>query len=273
MRSLEDALAIITTDKPHPLLSVSDDCDDDWEPEEPALKPVAEEPVASALSESLGSLHIDGKGAARFFGPSGGSESAQGLESKVTSRHLPELDDAYLPQEVNICYQSFPFTPPGISPVTVQPMIEAFLPPIEHATYLCETFMEHLTWMFQIVTRQHMIKELIPAIYKQVHVSYGPHDLALMLIVLAIGTLVDLSLPPYSLEAQHYYRLSRAALALQSVLGEQSIVTIKVLHLTSIYHGMSGKESNLEQSYALLDLAGQVATRVSKIRLGPWLGG
>jgi len=31
----------------------------------------------------------------------------------------------------------------------------------------------------------------------------------------------------------------------------------------SIYYGMSGKESNLEQSYIMLDLAGQVAARVS----------
>ncbi|KAG6864818.1 hypothetical protein C0991_006939 [Blastosporella zonata] len=268
MHSLEDALAIIhasASDGPHPLLNIPTEHDED-EQEEPALKPVAEEHVASALSESLGSLHIDRKGTARFFGPSGGSESlllsAQGLESNVTPKPLPELDDAYLPEGINICYQSFPFTPSGILLATVQPMIEAFLPPIERAIYLCETFMEHLTWMFQIVTRQQVIKELIPAIYKQSRVSYGPHDLALMLIVLGIGTLVDLNLSPYSLEAQHYYRLSRAALALQPVLGQQSIVTIKVLHLTSIYHGMSGKESNLEQSYALLDLASQVALKI-----------
>ena len=31
----------------------------------------------------------------------------------------------------------------------------------------------------------------------------------------------------------------------------------------SIYYGMSGNESNLEQSYIMLDLAGQVAARVS----------
>lgn len=30
----------------------------------------------------------------------------------------------------------------------------------------------------------------------------------------------------------------------------------------SIYNGMSGKESNMEQTYVLLDLAGQVALRV-----------
>ncbi|KNZ81115.1 hypothetical protein J132_03107 [Termitomyces sp. J132] len=270
IRSLEDAIAIVqanTSEDPHPLLNYLDQ-GDEGEVEEPAPKPVTEQSDPSA--PSLGSLHVDGKGAARFFGPSGGSEvcesqSAHELEERLMSktiRSLPELDDAHLPQEIIICYRSFPFEPPGIIPSNVQTIIEAFLPPVEHATYLCETFMEHLTWMFQIVTRRQVIKELIPAIYKQTRVSYGPHDLALLLIVLGIGTLVDLNLPPYSLEAQHYYRLSQSAVALQPVLREQSVVTIKVLHLMSIYNGMSGKESNLELSYALLDLASQVAVRV-----------
>lgn len=82
--------------------------------------------------------------------------------------------------------------------------------------------------MFQIVSRQQMVNELIPAVYKRSLVSYGPHDLALMLIVLGIGSLVDLSMPPYNLEAQHYYRLALASIALQPVLGQQSLVTIKV---------------------------------------------
>jgi hypothetical protein len=158
-------------------------------------------------------------------------------------------------------------------------MIETFLPSIERAIILCDTFLEHLSWMFHIVSRQQMVNELIPAVYKQTRVSYGPHELALMLIVLGIGSLVDLNLQPYNLEAQHYYRLARASITLQPVLGQQSVVTIKVhsprhtdlfydfvalqvLHLMSIYNGMSGKESNLEQSYILLDLAGQVALRV-----------
>jgi hypothetical protein len=83
--------------------------------------------------------------------------------------------------------------------------------------------------MFHIVSRQQMVAELIPAVYKQSRVSYGPHDLALMLIVLGIGALVDLDLQPYNLEAQHYYRLARAAVTLQPVLGQQSVVTIKVV--------------------------------------------
>lgn len=82
--------------------------------------------------------------------------------------------------------------------------------------------------MFHIVSRHKLVNELIPIIYKQNPVEYGPHDLALLLIVLGIGSLVDLDLPPFNLEAQHYYRLAKATVATQSVLGSQSVVTVKV---------------------------------------------
>ncbi|KAJ2925292.1 hypothetical protein H1R20_g11802, partial [Candolleomyces eurysporus] len=116
--------------------------------------------------------------------------------------------------------------------------------------------------MFSIVSRQQLASELIPAIYKQVPARYGPHELALLFTVLAMGCLVDLSLPPYDLEAQHYYRLARATLALQPVLEDASVITVKALHLMSIYNGMSGQEENLQQSYALLDLASQAAVKI-----------
>ncbi|KAF8958939.1 hypothetical protein BDZ97DRAFT_1428180 [Flammula alnicola] len=271
MRSLEDALAIIhgsESDRPHPLLSSTEEVDEE---EGPQLKAVSEENTQSPLPlrEASGTLWLDGQGGSRFFGPSGGSESLL-MSSEVSSTSqsensgpsLQELDPSYLSPEINQCYQSFPFTPPNVVAASVQNMIESFLPSIDRAITLCDTFLEHLSWMFHIVSRHKLVNELIPIIYKQNPVLYGPHDLALLLIVLGIGSLVDLNLPPYNLEAQHYYRLSRATLALQPVLGAQSMVTIKVLHLMSIYNGMSGKESNLEQSYVLLDLAGQVALRI-----------
>ncbi|KAJ3503887.1 hypothetical protein NLJ89_g8234 [Agrocybe chaxingu] len=270
MRSLEDALAIIhssESDEPHPLLSVGEDIEDP-EPEPDVLKPLVDEKSQSPqpLSETLGTLCVDTHGGSRFFGPTGGAESllmtsdgGAAPPTQPNSHVLEELDPSYLSPQINQCYQSFPFTPPNVVVSAVQPMIESFLPSMDRAITLCDTFLEHLSWMFHIVSRHKLLNELIPIIYKQAPVPYGPHDLALLLIVLGIGSLVDLNLPPYNLEAQHYYRLTRATLALQPVLGAQSVVTIKVLHLMSIYNGMSGKESNLEQSYVLLDLAGQVA--------------
>ena len=156
------------------------------------------------------------------------SQSSNAPPSRRSGPVLQELDPSYLPQEINQCYQSFPLTPPNVVASSVQQMIESFLPSIDRAITLCDTFLEHLSWMFHIVSRHKMVNELIPVIYKQVASPYGPHDLALLLIVLGVGSLVDLNLPPYNLEAQHYYRLARATLALQPVLGAQSVVTIKV---------------------------------------------
>ncbi|KAJ7704352.1 hypothetical protein B0H17DRAFT_921443 [Mycena rosella] len=264
MHSLEDALAILhatDSDKPHPLLLLHEsDSEDDQPEDEPTLnlKAVSEEPSQeSTLVDALGSLHIDGEGGSRFFGPSGGAEAQ--LLPKSAPFPLRELDPSYLPPEITQFCRAFPFTPPGIPRASVQEMIESFLPPVERAIDLCDTFLEHLSWMFHIVSRRQLVDELIPAIYKQVRVSYGPHELAVLLITLGIGALVDLDLQPYNLEAQHYYRLAQAALTLQSVMTEPSVVTIKTLHLMSIYNGLSGKESNMEASYGLLDMASQVA--------------
>jgi hypothetical protein len=95
MHALEDALAILhdtDSSKPHPLL-ISREGEEDYDfPEEEStlkFKEVSEEPSKeeSALVDALGSLHIDGEGASRFFGPSGGAEVRIGsLFCKIRQR-------------------------------------------------------------------------------------------------------------------------------------------------------------------------------------------
>ena len=133
------------------------------------------------------------------------------------------------------------------------------------AMVLCQKLREHLAWMFSIVSRHYLIGELIPAFYTgdRVHArTFGPHHLALLLISFGIGALVDLDRRPYHEEAQYYYRLALSASNLQSVRINPSIVTVKCLHLMSIYNGLSGKESGLEDSFRLLNLAWEVALDV-----------
>ncbi|KAG0698323.1 hypothetical protein DFH29DRAFT_941690 [Suillus ampliporus] len=284
MRSLEDALAILqvnTSTPPHPLLTKG------WSIEEADYGRNVDTTSTTAesnlhgLIDALGSLHLDGdsySGPTRFFGPSGGSESLLLLVAKQVFPENPspsieahEIDASYyhLPYPLNMFDQAFPFTPSGHPVEPVREMIESYLPPIQRAVSLCETFLKSLSWMFQIVSRQQIVDHLIPLIYRPRMKSLerprcGPHDLALLLSVLAVGALVDPALLPYNAEARHYQRLARAALCLQSVFSERSVVTIKVLHLMSVYNGMSGIESNLENCYSLLNFAGQVALQVNK---------
>jgi hypothetical protein len=175
---------------------------------------------------------------------------------------LEEIDASY---EINFFYDSFVFTSADITTEPMQSAKRFLLPSMARATTLCQNLRKHLAWMFSIVSIQYLIGELIPAFYTpdRVHPrTYGPHDLALLLISFGIGALVDLNLPPYHEEAQYYYRLALSAVNLQSIQTSPSIVTIKCLHLMSIYNGLSGKESGLEDSFSLLNLAWKVALKV-----------
>lgn len=59
--------------------------------------------------------------------------------------------------------------------------------------------------------------------------SVSAHNLAVMFMVLAMGTLLDLDQTAHSSESMKLYQLARAALALESVLEEQTIPAIQAL--------------------------------------------
>lgn len=61
------------------------------------------------------------------------------------------------------------------------------------------------------------------------HDSIDPHNVAILYMILAIGTLVNLDYPAHPPEATQYYQLGRAALSLSSVFEEQSITAIQAL--------------------------------------------
>ncbi|KAF8827844.1 hypothetical protein HHX47_DHR4000927 [Lentinula edodes] len=107
----------------------------------------------------------------------------------------------------------------------------------------------------------------IPGPLPPLGVDYsGPHDLALLFMVFALGALLEpipsnghssdspsgsspnsnistgaASRPSPNALGEHYHQLAQAALSLQPVLEKPSIVTIQCLHVMSIYNAMSGE--------------------------------
>lgn len=55
------------------------------------------------------------------------------------------------------------------------------------------------------------------------------HRLSLMFIVLAIGSLMDMSLNAYNLEAEKYHQLSKAALFHSSLFDEPTLNAVQAL--------------------------------------------
>jgi hypothetical protein len=154
-------------------------------------------------------------------------------------------------------------------------LIRTYLPPWEQAMAMAESYLETATWVFRSVTRHQLINEMLPSIYGK-RLAYpsddyynGPHDLALLFSILALGSVLDVTLSTQVAESEgeHYNQLALAALCTQPVLEKPSLVTIQTLHIASIYHAMlgndaSGGESSMEFTWSLVNLAAHLAQTV-----------
>lgn len=193
--------------------------------------------------------------------------------------------------EFTLFCNAFPFTPMGPHD-KVQELIESYLPPRERAYSLAEAYVEGAAWLFRPVSKEQLMDEMLPAIYARVEaraldpseashvqghyqVPYsGPHDLALLLMVFAVGCQVDLTQEAFNADAVHYYSLARAAICLQNVFDEPELATIQALHLMSIFNAMNQPDTNqdggeadtsMEMSWSLIRLSHQLAQTVSKL--------
>ena len=172
-----------------------------------------------------------------------------------------------LSNDFTLYSQSFPF-PPIRSAGVPQKILENELPPWERAHFLAQTFLDQISSFFRGLTRLQLMDEMLPTIYKhhfpsnlELEEDYsGPHDLALLFIVFAIGILLDLPLDPLSSEAADYHQLAREALSRQPVLEKPSLATIQTIRLLAIYHALNSSESgddetSMETTWSLTTLA------------------
>ncbi|KAG1738523.1 fungal-specific transcription factor domain-containing protein [Suillus lakei] len=285
IRQLEDGLGLLQSQhstEPHPLLrddlrgvDQKDEYSSIAQPGDNAAGPSNPPEILDAF----GTLSITDHGISRFFGPTGGSEcllmSDKVVPNEYTDASSPESGrdsmSPGLPQEFRMFSQAFPFTPMG--PVaTVQELIESHLPPLERAKYLAQTYLEQAAWLFRSVSKEQVMEELLPIYYSNSTVTppdepKGAHELGLILLVFAVGALVDLAQEASNPEAEHYHQLARAAICLQPVLEKPSLITIQALHLLSIYNAMSGnelaaKETSMETTWSLLILAAHLSQTI-----------
>ena len=294
IRQLEDALAVLQSSvsrEGHPLLR-DELLSIKVEKKEEGVDPETL-PEPGSVIDAFGTLSMTDK-SSRFFGAAGGTEILLGINNdeeddggnsppyrnspastSTKSDGMRDSRSPKLPPDLLLFSNSFPFTP--IGPVReTQLKIETYLPPWERACILAETYLEQAAWIFRAVSKQQLLDEMLPIIYKRqlpldpAHEYNGPHDLSLLLMIFAVGALVDLNLEPFNKEADHYYQLAKAAITLQSVFEKPELVTIQALHLMSIYNAMhqpddrqDEAETSMEMSWSLIRLCHQLAQTVS----------
>lgn len=283
IRQLEDALGLLQSQhstEPHPLLR-DDLRGTDQKDEFASIAQPGDNAAGPSnppeILDAFGTLSITDHGISRFYGPTGGSECLL-MSDKVDPSDYASSPDSTrdsmspgLPQEFRMFSLSFPFTPMGPT-ADIQDMIEGHLPPLGRAKYLAETYFEQAGWLFRSVSREQVMEELLLSYYPNgtpppPDEIKGAHELGLLLLVFAIGALVDLSQEASNNEAEHYHQLARASICLQPVMEKPSLITVQALHLLAAYNAMSGnehaaKDTSMETTWSLISLAAHLSQTI-----------
>ncbi|GLB43428.1 putative fungal specific transcription factor [Lyophyllum shimeji] len=193
--------------------------------------------------DSMGSLSISHGGRSTFFGQTANSwyllQNEEGFEEEddVSSHDSPQ------PADIPWLNFAFPFGPSvNTASQNVRESIISFLPRASLARKICDTYFRHAAWMYTPIPENDFLETIFRPVYEQDGVYLGSvsaHNLAVLFMVLAIGCLMDLDRPAQSPESMQYFQLSRAALALDSVLEEHTIPGIQALLLMTHFMFLS----------------------------------
>ncbi|KII85775.1 hypothetical protein PLICRDRAFT_56260 [Plicaturopsis crispa FD-325 SS-3] len=230
-----------------------------------------EEPPNPDVVDSFGSLSISMTGRAKYFGSFANSWN-EFPEEDETDERLTSLQDI-LPPEVLSRSTSFPIAPdhPSLDLETLRTTnLYWYLPSPEVALNLRDIYYHRASWMYSPISPDAFASEVYAQFYAAQAappIADDPliaHRLALMFMVLAIGTLMDERQTSYGIEAEKYYQLARAALFRDSLFDEPTINAVQALYLMSFYLFLADRHGTGSGSrWAIMGLAVKVAQSVS----------
>ncbi|KAI6018882.1 hypothetical protein EDC04DRAFT_2941588 [Pisolithus marmoratus] len=239
------------------------------------------------LVEALGTLSISDSGESHFFRPTGGSNCLLMVSCiqvySVSPMTMPSRSIMYppktldsngpqLPQEIANISQVLP-TEPSHLPLNAENLIKDHLPSWERARYLTKVYLEQATALSQKVSKVDILTELLPAYYANnvphiTQVGNSRHRLGLLLLIFAIGALLDPDREPGNTDAERYHQVACTTICFQSMMAKPSLEDIQLLRLHCLYNNVSGnelagRETSTETSWSLGALAAQLAHTVS----------
>lgn len=187
--------------------------------------------------DAIGSLSMAQPGRINFHGPSANAFYLLKNEDDDEEEEEEEEVDDSLPDYVPWLSYSFPFSP-NVTHVaqSIRMHILNCLPEPSEAKRLSDFYFQHAAWMYTPITESEYRNDIFPLFYgHNMPASEDPlesHKLAILFLVFAMGTLLDLrSQEILTQEATRYYQIGRAALTLNGFLEARSIPAIQALLL------------------------------------------
>ncbi|EJD36700.1 hypothetical protein AURDEDRAFT_117018 [Auricularia subglabra TFB-10046 SS5] len=255
---LEDVLAGLSSD--HPLLSE----------EHRLIKalPASEKVNGSTMKpllSLLGSLTIGDK--PRFYGPHAASDYllSQTDEQDADAELLAlNTKTSTLPPELIVLARTFPLSNLSDLRDEVWGRLEALIPSHADAQAMADSFYNSAAWMLAVIPRAEFERDLFDKVYAGESTTTGalgaisPHDLALLVMLLAIGALADPRRARYDDDASNLYQMARIALSLDSVLDHPTVQAVRAILLMCWFLFMVDHPGGVTISYNLLGLNAQL---------------
>jgi len=165
-----------------------------------------------------------------------------------------ESHDGQIPEEIIRLSHNFPLGDP-ISPdnnLALRLRVRRMLPPRSDASYLWEQVRQNALWQYVFIYLVYLVDQpvfrcrynphpdetfmtnLLHHVYDSALEELCPRRLALLLMILAVGCLVDLNQPPDCPEAEKYHLLARASLCEIPVMEDTNIDAISALVRTIV---------------------------------------
>ncbi|KAL5513473.1 hypothetical protein ACEPAH_3872 [Sanghuangporus vaninii] len=269
IRVLEDALEIESGNTCHPLLA----------PEFLAIKQgidvvdrrlhgKANDDGEEELAGAFGTLSVSDGKTMRYLGASA-ADSALLMEVMDPATEAQCVNYGNLPRELIQASAMWPFAPAYLSIPEHISQIVSQLPPYERVTSLLEAYFSNLAWFVAPLDRSQVMEDVIPLFYPNRR-PVAPHlveqeklhELALLLILFACGSVADLTQSSVNPEGQRFEQLARAALGMRSFIDYGSLAACQTLFLMGSYEIHSGRKASQESSWKYLSLGLTIAASI-----------
>ncbi|KII86662.1 hypothetical protein PLICRDRAFT_43302 [Plicaturopsis crispa FD-325 SS-3] len=257
IKELEEALATLQsslTSEMHPLL--------------------AQDLLSIKTSLSLGIPHEGPSNLHTNASYSQVSEQARNVPSHdlaSTSAQIERMEQSYprnirhfkgVPDDILALSQAFPVA--WSVNLETRQRIRDLLPTYERAEYLCEQARKNALWQYNLDPSETFLPNTIRSVYTTPLKNLSPRRLALMLMVLSIGSKVDLNQAPDSPYPEMYFILARAALCELPVLTMPNIDMLHALFYMAWYLLIFSQESSaLSYAWGIMGIASKLAQSLS----------
>ncbi|KAF9071212.1 hypothetical protein BDP27DRAFT_1419250 [Rhodocollybia butyracea] len=162
------------------------------------------------------------------------------LTNENTNHYMDENGNEHtkgppdVPPDVVQLSATFPF--PWAVDLKIRKRIRDSLPPRQEAEKVCKEAQGNALWQYNLDASETFLSNLLHHCYETSIEDLSPRRLALLLMVLSIGSLVDLNKPLGNLYGEAYHHLARASVCEIPLMEEPDFDTLHALFFMIWYH-------------------------------------